>query len=498
MHTTTNPSTSALLPLMEHAKSEVQRGRDLRAIVDDLLKNCDEKEISIAAPPAWRTVESYIAGSLRRVPLEQQLLLVGMTNSGKDTFSIRCLNQKAASALGVVQLPNGELVSVLEEEDAPDKTRAVIKIDFGDFDDGGLVLFNTPGLYADNPALENMTRSVLQLETETEVSKIGYIDAGRSPAVYESLPVGDIPINLNRAIIVFMVDLTVTPLSPKFAMELRQDLQAIRERVGNRLFVVGSFLDKLQTWSPAQQERRRNTWSDILQHEIQIVEYSGITGEGLPEIIHQLLVASNLDASYLLPYLNAERKASRLSFSLHSLASLISSTFFVDQSMPYTDLLAAITLTSAIHMTVHYSVSEEVWFAKNGNISQIVKDGMSKETVARERDPKGIWEKISRWWSGTRFHEDIQVYQISVKGLAAVLTSLYSLIHELEEVVASAMVSDTETSSWFATELEAAGVASFLSKKDPESLQRALSDTLLKFWRVHHPEALDLQSRLNL
>ena len=502
MHTTNllhtaNLPTSALLPLMEHAKSDwIRNGEDLKNIVDHFLKNCEAKGLQIAAPAEWRR-ESHISGGIHRLrsPSEQpRILLVGHTNCGKDTLTIQLFNQSAASALGVVELLDGTYVNLLEDEDAPDKTQAVIRVEFGD---GGLVLFNTPGLYGDDPRLDEMTRAILGLDTENSVSEIGYIDAARLPAEYESRPVEEIPFDLDQDLVVYMVNLAMVPLGTRFAAEIRQDLQSIRKNVGDRLIVVGSFLDQLKKWRPELQERRRATWSEIVENDIRMVEYSGLTGAGLPNVIHLFLRASNRDPSELLPFLRAERKASRLSYSLYSLAALLSNLCDLNQRFPYADPVAAIFLTGAIHLTVHYSVSEEEWFAKNGDILRIIKDGICKETVSQERDPKGFLEKIRRWWSNKRFYEDVRVYKISAKGLAEVCALLYALIHELEGV-SSEMVSETSTSCWFADELEKAGLAKILSQKDTDSLQRALSDALLKFWRLHHPEALDLQSRLDL
>ena len=476
---------------MKRAKSELLVGGDPRDIVDDLLKACEAEGLEMVAPAG--PLSSYISGSLHRATFKrrQQIIILGPTSSGKDLLAMLCLDKDMAAALGVVKLPNGKTVNIFEDEDAADKTRAVVRVEFGE---GDLVLFNTPGLYSDDPDLEAMTRAVLGLETETDVSEIGYIDAARSPAVHESRRVEDIPIDLDEAIVVYMVNLKMTPFRPHNQL-IRQDLQGIREFAGDRLFVVGSFLDQFKAWHPDDQERRRKDWGAVLENETQIVEYSGLTEEGLPNVIHQFLRASNQDPSALLPFLKAERKSSRLSFSLYSLSALMSSFCDLDQRYPYTDLITAITLTCAIHLTVHYSVSEEEWFAKNGDISRIVKDGMSKETVSQERDPKGFWEKISRWWSGKKFYEDVQVYHISIQALGEVLGMVYSLIHELEGI-SSGVVSDAER--WFAAELEKVGVADALSKKDTESVQRALSDVMLNFWRLHHPEALDLKSRLNL
>ena len=488
---TTNLSTS-LPPLMKRAKSEWVVGGDRREIVADLLKACEAEGLEFVARAAWRPVTSYISGGLHRATFKgQQIIIIGPSNSGKDLLGMLCLDKDVAENLGVVKLANGKTVKILEDEDAADKTRAVVRVEFGE---GDLVLFNTPGLYSDDPDLEAQTRAVLDLETETDVSEIGYIDSARSPAEYEIRRVEDIPVDLDNAIILYMVNLKMTPFRPLNNL-IRQDLQGIHKYAGDRLFVVGSFLDQFKEWDPDDQERRRKDWRAVLPKELQMVEYSGLTGEGLPNVIHQFLRASNQDPSALLPFLKAERKSSRLSFSLYSLSALMSSFCDLDQRYPYTDLRSAITLTCAIHLTVHYSVSEEEWFAKNGDISRIVKDGLSKETVSQERAPRGFWEQMIRWWSGKKFYADGPVYHISIQALAEVLGLMYTLIHELEGV-SSAVVSDAE--SWFAAELEKVGVASALTKKETESVQRSLSDVLLKFWRVHHPEALDLKSRLNL
>ena len=495
---TTNLQTSTLLPLIENAKSDfINNAEDLKRIVDDFLNDCDEKGLQIAAPVEWRRA-AQISGGLHRfrIPSEQpQILLMGPTNCGKDTLTIQLLNKHVASALGIVKLPDGSRVNVLEEEDAPDKTRAIIRVEFGD-DGDGLVIFNTPGLDGDNPILGEMTRAVVGLESS--VAEIGYIDSARSPVEYEARKVEDIPFDLDKDLIVYMVNLAMVPLGSRYAAEIKADLQAISESVGDRLIVVGSFLDQIQKWQPELQERRRATWSEIVENDIRMVEYSGRTGEGLNNVIHLFLRALNRDPSSLLPFLRAERKASRLSYSLYSLSSLLSSLCELNQNFPYTDPIAAIAVTGAIHFSVHYSVSEEVWFAKNGDISRIIKDGIDKETRSRERDPKGFWEKLGRWWSNKRFYESVRVYQISVTGLSEVCELMYALIYELEGLSSSESAMVEASRHWFAPELKKAGVAAALETKDTDKLQRALSDVILKFWRVHHPNALDLESRLNL
>lgn len=494
MHTT-NLSAS-LLPLMKQAKLRWILGDDPGEIVDNLLKACQTQGIQIVAPPAWRPLTSYISGGLHRATFQgqqQQIIIVGPTGAGKDLLTMQCLDLSVAAALGDVILPNGETVKILEDEDSADKTRAIIRCVFGK---GDLILFNTPGLYSDDPELEAMTRSVLGLETEMELPDIGYIDSARSPAAeYERRRVEDIPINRDQIIVVYMVNLKLTPFRP-ISQHIHKDLQEIHEWAGEKLFVVGSFLDGFKKWDPDDQERRRNDWSAVLQKDIQMVEYSGRTGEGLPSVIHQLLRASNQDPSSLLPFLREERKSSRLTFSIFTLGAILSSLCGdLDQHYPYRDLLTIITLTCALHLTAHYSVSEQDWFAKNGDISQIAENGILTDTVSQERDPKGLWEWISRLWSRKRLYEDTQIYHISIKALGEVLGLLYALIHELEGV-SSAVVADAN--GWFADELEKVGVASALSDKDTEAVQRALSDVMLKFWRLHHPEALDLKARLNL
>ena len=489
MHT--NDDFSRLHPVIQRAKSKWGIGDDPGTIVADVLKAFKAEGIQMTAPVDFQPLGTYISGSLHRAtfPRQTQVLLVGPTNGGKDLFTKNCLNKDVASQIGVVKLPSGKTVNIIDDVDIADQTRAVTRVAFGK---GDLELFNTPGLYSDDPELEAMTRVTLGLETD--VSEIGYIDSARTPAEYQRLGTDEIPIDLDKAIVIYLVNLKLTPFRP-FSELIQQDLQGIYESTGDRLFVVGSFLDEFNTWDPDAQKRRREEWHSILPQDIRLVEYSGRTGEGLPLVIHQFLRASNLDPSYVLPYLKAERKASRLGFALHSLSVLLANLVCgtLERRCPYSDLIAAITLTSALHLSLHYSVSEANWFKHNGEITRIVQDGLAKETVTQRRNPRG-WEHLIRWWPGKSFSEDVDVYQITIRGLGEVLEFLYKLIYELEGV-SSAVVSNAE--EWFTTEMEKVAGKAF-SKKETAKVARLLSDVLLKFWQVHHPESLDLTNRLGL
>ena len=484
------------------AKSEWRAHQDLQKTVSAFLKRCEQDGLKISPEVLkLKPVKSYTSGILHRINKPIQVIILGPTNSGKDAITIHCFDETAASQLGEIQMPDGSIQRVLEKENVPDRTRAVIRVVFGD---GGLVLINTPGLYSDTailrrddePVLSDMTRVLVGLEPEIDtVSEIAFIDSEQSPAKYEMLPVEEVPVDLDTDIVLFLVDLTIKPLGKSFAEAIRRDLSELRQRFGDRLIVVGSFLDTFKEWSPEKQEERRKIWSWVLQNEIRMVEYSGLSGEGLPSVILELLRASNNDPDYLTPFLEEELQAARLSYSLYSLSALLASICGdVDQREPYTDLIMGITLTCAAHLSAHYSVTEE--FAdKDGDISRIVRDGMSKRNVTRARDPKGWFERFRRWWSSKRYYEDVTVYSLDIDGLAEVCSLMYELIHEFEDV-STPLISEVE--AWFVSELSAAGVASLLSDKDTESLQRALSDVMLKFWRENHPEAIDLETRLAL
>ena len=501
--TDSHPELRQWTNLTAMAKSEWRARADVQKTADTFLKRCKQGGIDIAPEVLkLRPVKSYTPGILHRINEHIQVILIGPTDSGKDALTIRCFDENAASQLGEILMLDGSVQKVLEEENVPDKTRAVTRVVFGD---GGLVLINTPGLYSDTailrsdddePVLSDVTRVLVGLEPEVEdISEIPFINSEHSPAEYKLLPVEDVPVNLETDIVLYLVNLAVTPLGRNSAELYRRDISQLKKRFGDRLIVVGSFLDTLQEWPPEKQEERREIWSWVLQNEIRMVEYSGLTGEGLENVIHELLRASNQDPDYLTPFLNQELKSTRLSYSLYSLAKLLASMCDVDQREPYTDLIAGITVTCAVHLTANYSVTEEEWADKDGDISRIVRDGMSKRNVTRARNPKGWFERFRRRWLGKRYYEDVTVYTLDVDGLAEVCSLMYELIHEFEDV-STPLISEAE--AWFVSELSAAGVASALTGKDTESLQRSLSDVMLKFWREHHPEAIDLETRLTL
>ena len=499
-----HPKLRQLTNLTAMAKSEWRARADVQKTADTFLKRCKQRGIDIAPEVLkLKPVKSYTSGILHRINKHIQVIVIGPTDSGKDALTIRCFDENAASQLGEILMPDGSVQKVLEEENVPDKTRAVTRVVFGD---GGLVLINTPGLYSDTailpsddePVLSDMTRVLVDLEPEVEaIKEIAFINSEHSPAKYKLLPVEEVPVDLDTDIVLFLLNLAVMPLGRPSAELYRRDISQLRKRFGDRLIVVGSFLDALQKWSPEKQEQRREIWSWVLPKEIKMVEYSGLTGEGLENVIHELLRASNQDPDYLTPFLNQELKSTRLSYSLFSLAKLLASICDVDQREPYTDLIAGITVTCAVHLTAHYRVTEEEW-ASDGDIdiSRIVADGgVEKSNVVQERAPNGWLERLGRWWSGRSYYEDVPVYTIGIKGLADVCALMYALIHEFEKV-RSPLISEAE--AWFVSELSAAGVASVLSEEDTSALQRSLSDVMLKFWREHHPEAIDLETRLTL
>ena len=507
-----HPKLRQLTNLTARAKSEWRARADgQKTVVDTFLKRCNQGGIDIAAPEVLklRGVKSYTSGILHRINKPLQVIIVGPTNSGKDFLTILCFDKAAASELGEIQMPDGSVLPVLEDEDAPDKTKAVTRVVFGD-GDGGLVLFNTPGLYSDTailpsddePVLSDMTRVLVGLEPEVdEISEIAFIDSECSPAKYQMLPLKNVPVNLETDLVIYLVNLAVMPLGRNSAEMYKRDISQLRQSFGDRLIVVGSFLDALQEWSPEKQEERREIWRWVVnekQHEKEkMVEYSGLTGEGQLNVIHELLRASGNDPSYLMPFLKTELKSSRLSYSFFSLAALLASICDVDERHPYTDLIAGVTITCAAHLSAHYSVTEQEWAAKDADISRIVADGMKKQTVTQERDPKGWFQRFRRRWLGKSYYESVTDYTIGIQGLAEVCSLMYSLIHEFEGV-SSPIISESEAESFFLAELSDCGVASALLEKETESVQRSISDVMLKFWRRHHPEALDLKNRLGL
>ena len=441
--------------------------------------------------------DDFLSGGLHRWDHGSiDVIFFGPTNCGKTVLSKLAFNEEAVrKRIGLLETPDGEIIDILEDEDTTDKTKAIIRVPF----DGGFCLWDMPGVYGDKPIYSNMTRALLGLGQQgPSVSEVDFIDAGILPLKSQHILVSQVREILPKdVIIVFLVDLTMTPLGYMREV-IKQDLSDLRQLYGEHLIVVGSFADKYyNVWDKPTREERSEIWKDVLGTDI--IEYSGKTKANLTEVIRRILRAGGYEASDLLPYLTAEAKGSRLQHSLHNLSLLLSSgiTGSSTQNDPYPDLQRRLLVTCALHLQISYSVSEETWLALNGDLRDIIsQEGkvLDYETVRERRKASGFFQTIGSWF-GKKYHRTVTNWQIDVLALAEVCAALYGVIHELEKIE-SPIIEASKAKQWFASEFVKRNVAATIENSESESLQLKLEDVWVDMFREHHRNTLDLATRL--
>ena len=135
--------------------------------------------------------DDFLSGGLHRWDHGSiDVIFFGPTNCGKTVLSKLAFNEEAArKRIGLLETPDGEIIDILEDEDAPDKTKSIIRVPF----DGGFCLWDTPGLYGDRPILSNMTRALLGLGQQgPSGSEVDFIDAGILPLKIQHIRVEEV------------------------------------------------------------------------------------------------------------------------------------------------------------------------------------------------------------------------------------------------------------------------------------------------------------------
>ena len=488
---------------VEAAQWRVEDGL-LKPTPTEITKFCvNSDSLGFRLPPAAikETVE-HLSGALHRwVPNSdgsEDVLILGSTNSGKTLLTKLVFNEEAVrKRIGLLETPEGEVIDIMADEDVPDKTKSVIRVPF----DSGFSLWDTPGFYGDYPAVSNQSRALLGLDQHGQsVSKISFIDAGSLPLKNQNIPVESMEsiFPTDTAVVLFLVDLTMTPLG-YISQIIKQDIADLRCLYGERLLVVGSFADKYyDVWDQPTREVRCEIWKDVLGTDV--IEYSGKTKAGLTEVVRRILRAGGSDASHLLKYLNAEAKGSRFQHSLHDLSMLLSSGIAGNstENTPYSDLKSRLLVTSALYLQINYSVPERRWLELNGDFSDIIsQDGKVldyKETNER-RKAYGFCETVASWFGKEYYMPTTTQWWIEVSALAEVCTALYGVIHELEKIQ-SPIVEASKAKQWFASEFAKRNVAATIQNGEAKSLQLKLEDVWVEMFREHHPNTLDLATRL--
>ena len=481
--------------------AEILRKAKQRVYGDGLSLSLDAEDVKFFSRELYPLLEfggkdgqvSRLPGALNRYDAHEiHVGFIGPTNSGKTGLLRLSMSEAVADRVGPITLPDGSVIEdILGAQDIPDKTKAILKVPLSD----SFVIWDTPGLYGDKPALSKFTATLFGLENE--VSELPVIDTSSDPASYEKMPINTLLNHFprKRIIVIFIVDLTMTPFSYLAQEQLKADIQRLYELYGERLLVVGSFKDKLDVWDRETREERIEIWKQILG-DIPMIQYSGKTSAGLLEIMRGVLHRSGGQASDLLPYFNAEAKGSRLTHSLHNLAGLVAavltSTSINVLSAPR-DMHTSLLCLAAFYASVHYSVSETEWLNLNGDLARIA-DSVVSEEESVWRQPKGFFETLASWF-GKDYYAVTEKRYLSVEALAETCVFLYRIVHGFEKIQ-SPIVEETVAESWFSKRFTADHIDIALETGDTYSLHLNIGEALIDFWREFHPLSLDLSTRI--
>lgn len=436
---------------------------------------------------------SRLPGVFNRYDAQEiHVAFIGPTNGGKTGLARLLMSEKIADQVGNVTLPDGSvLTDILGSQNIPDKTKGIMKIRLSD----SFIIWDTPGLYGDNPTLGKLASMLFGLENNNEVSELPVIeiDTSSAPASYEKMAVIQFP--RERMIVIFMVDMTMTPFSSFAQQQLKSDIQKLKELYGERLLIVGSFQDKLDHWDDETREERINIWEQVLEG-IPMIQYSGYTKHGLLDIVREIIRRSGQPASSLLPYFNTEAKGERFSHVLNNLSSLIATalTTFDDTVSAPRDMHKSLFCLVALYASIHYQVSENQWLKVNGDLAQIAA-GVISDKKEISRPPSGFFENLAAFFFNKEYYTWEETRYLSVEALCETSVFLYQIVHGLEEVP-SPVVEETVAEKWFATRYAADEIATALQTRDTYTLHLKIGAAILDFWREFHPSALDLSTRI--
>ena len=141
--------------------------------------------------------------------------------------------------------PEGKVIDIAKVEDAPDVTRAVLRLPF---ENKKWYIYDLPGFLSDRRVFENFGRGLLHLQQRPPaVSTFDYIDAAVSPLTYQQIPVEESPFPKD-GVVLFFFDPTITPLISYFVDALRAYIDELRSIYGERLIVVATHVDKSAEW----------------------------------------------------------------------------------------------------------------------------------------------------------------------------------------------------------------------------------------------------------
>ena len=467
--------------------------------------------------------ESYSA-VFHRLDRPISAIVGGHTNSGK-TSVVRQIFSDIAAKINY----GGE---VLDIGDMPDVTHALVSIPFGrDEMREGLTLFDTPGLTADDPELENTARLALGLPqtgaakdklTHIQVETLGRPDANGIADITSTnaFPINEIDSYVKRSELycIYILDASETPFKES---DIKPQIVALRAIYQERFLIVATHKDVIDTWRERQQERRYVMLNNITggQH----IWLNGKTGEGLWEFAQVFLVEkNNYDVQELAAQMKVEYRGARLFEASHNLSDILMGAFFSErlQKQPDELLYPSLELVVALALESIYGDSEEgSETGVTAAVKQIVEDYVKTRTYSKKqsRATRGVKEWFKKTFTKWQPEETVEVSEAVIEDRVTLLAYLYYVLYaqiysretapeehiynpETGEIdpqtpvgtaITRELVPEETAINWFTAE--------FAPYKDLiEDAENAwifyqiVGPVLSRFWQAHHPEVLPI------
>lgn len=358
---------------------------------------------------------AVVSKALHRIQSEvpPSIAVVGMTSAGKSTL----INALFGHA-------------VAETKKTRDTTQEVMKVVFPT----GLVIYDTPGILGDE-RLENMTRAFIGLEqipdeNEFIVDSVPVKDSTNGQI--QQLSAIDIAREIKIDLILWVVDTSMTR-NRSVNRDLRGFFADLRGHHPNKIVVAGTHLDEIEKLSEGEKNQMLKDWSSISGGNL--IPVSSTEGTGLDSLVVEVFrnVSQTVSLSKLQESLVSIRKLDRLSFVITEASSLIAGLVMLTGRQEDEIQVTSIILWSLI--CNHYSVDQDTWLRINGNAIKLGNEVKSAGVYEgeKERSPRTWWERVKKWWDGTKFYEPFTEYRpLGVGGIAGYLPEVYELLHSLE------------------------------------------------------------------
>ena len=435
--------------------------RDRRIAVDEDISGLTFDEMTL--PVVDSPTHENIASTLHRINKPIAVILAGETNAGKTSL---------VKHLFTEEMFRKRYDGSLEDEPQPswdlsDVTTPISRLPLGIAQNPkGIVLYDTPDLASDSPAIDNTARVALGMEQrapklqEVEFRAYNLPDDLHGSAQFDekTIPVDDVRHLLKKdgeLTCIYVVNAAVDALKPE---ALAEKVTWLREQFEGKVIFAKTFQDKLEAWQntpmeaggKGRKDRRDEDLDAILGKDA--VWVNGRTGEGIDGLVNALLKLHGCQGS-IGTSLSVELKRQRLFSASLQITGLLIPAFFsralAEEATTQLPYLLSFLAGAVRHLvsTEEPSQNPEIQATFEEKVKRFTealkKSAVEEKFVSRIKDIEemGFWEKLieisgsvfTRLPPGFRY---INVTELSrtPEVLAELYYWMYSLLYEMDKM----------------------------------------------------------------